>query len=137
MATNQKQMIHYCLDNSNHANPLSDAGCATMIANNLLDSTSIDYICKRERNVYGLQKLETKEEGRVFLCRLWREGDIFLWFISFKWPGKKTTRPFLQSTHKNHYSRPTSRRLFWMIMSLTAAMTNLICLVSVAQVKWV
>lgn len=35
------------------------------------------------------------------------------------------------------YNRPTSRKLFWMIMSFTAAMTNLICFVSVAQVKWV
>jgi hypothetical protein len=33
------------------------------------------------------------------------------------------------------YRRPQSRRLDWMIMSLTALMTNLIWLVSVAQVK--
>lgn len=35
------------------------------------------------------------------------------------------------------YSNPQSRRLVWIIISLTAAMTNLICEVSVAQVKWV
>jgi len=35
------------------------------------------------------------------------------------------------------YNRPQSRRFSWIMISLTAAMTNRICVVSVAQVKWV
>jgi hypothetical protein len=35
------------------------------------------------------------------------------------------------------YMRPHMRKFSWMMMSFTAAMTNLICIVSVAHVKWV
>ncbi|GAN05249.1 hypothetical protein MAM1_0085c04718 [Mucor ambiguus] len=35
------------------------------------------------------------------------------------------------------YNKPTSRKLLWMIMSLMALITNSICAVSVAHVKWV
>jgi hypothetical protein len=35
------------------------------------------------------------------------------------------------------YISPHMRRFSWMMMSLTAAMTKRICMVSVAQVKWV
>jgi hypothetical protein len=35
------------------------------------------------------------------------------------------------------YIRPHMRKFSWMMMSFTAAITNLICMVSVAHVKWV
>lgn len=35
------------------------------------------------------------------------------------------------------YINPHMRRFSWIMMSFTAAITNLICMVSVAQVKWV
>jgi hypothetical protein len=38
---------------------------------------------------------------------------------------------------RHAYIRPHMRRFSWMMMSLTAAITKRICIVSVAQVKWV
>ena len=44
---------------------------------------------------------------------------------------------FAASSSTAGYIRPHMRRFSWMMISFTAAMTNLICMVSVAHVKWV
>lgn len=61
-------------------------------------------------------------------------------------PSKDTTLPPVQvlgegrieltPAMKADYSNPQSRRLSWMMISLTALRTNRICCVSVAHVKW-
>jgi len=43
----------------------------------------------------------------------------------------------VDSVSAGGYMRPHMRRFSWMMMSLTAAMTKRICIVSVAQVKCV
>lgn len=89
-----------------------------------------EIISKRNKGL-GDQDAE-KEEGEDGNKRRIKEGEIekmyiirvsfffFFFFVIFFFQ--------LYCCYQHiAYKRPTSRKLFWMIMSLTAAITNLIC----------